>query len=51
MPRTSRPITVTLGEIQKRVEEAFADPRQNLPAREVFKPPRSPRQAGLGEAE
>jgi antitoxin ParD1/3/4 len=74
MPRTSRPITVTLGELQERVEarvrsgayasasevmraairaldredsalnewlrrrvdEAFADPRPNLPAREVF---------------
>jgi antitoxin ParD1/3/4 len=75
MPRTSRPITVTLGDLQKhvehrvksgtyasasevlraavraldreeaavddwlrqRVEEAFADPRPNIPAREVFK--------------
>jgi antitoxin ParD1/3/4 len=75
MPRTSRPITVTLGHLQKRVEarvksgafasvsevvraavraldreeaalndwlrqrvdEAFADPRPNLPARQVFK--------------
>ena len=75
MPRTSRPITVTLGELQERVEarvksgayasasevmraavraldreeaalnewmrqrvdEAFADPRRNLPARDVFK--------------
>ena len=74
MPRTSRPITVTLGELQDRVEarvrsgayasasevlraavraldreeaaldvwlrqrvdEAFADPRPSLPAREVF---------------
>jgi antitoxin ParD1/3/4 len=75
MPRTGRPITVTLGELRERVEarvrsgayasasevlraavraldreeaaldgwlrervdEAFADPRPNLPAREVFK--------------
>ena len=75
MARTSRPITVTLGELQKRVEarvksgayasasevvraavraldreeaaiddwlrqrvdEAFSDPRPNVPAREVFK--------------
>jgi antitoxin ParD1/3/4 len=75
MPRTSRPITVTLGELQERVEarvrsgayasasevlraavraldreeaaldgwlrqrvdEAFADPQPNLPARDVFK--------------
>lgn len=74
MPRTSRPITVTLGDLQDRVEsrvksgayasaseviraalraldreeaalndwlrqrvdEAFADPRPNVPAREVF---------------
>ncbi len=75
MPRTSRPVTVTLGDLQKhvdarvesgaytstsevlraavraldreesavntwlrqRVEEAFADPRPNVPATEVFK--------------
>jgi antitoxin ParD1/3/4 len=75
MPRTSRPITVTLGELQERVDarvksgayasaseviraamraldreeaavddwlrqrvdEAFADPRPNVPARAVFK--------------
>lgn len=75
MPRTSRPITVTLGDLQEhvalrvksgayasasevvraalraldrekaalagwlrqRVDEAFADPRPNLPAREVFR--------------
>ena len=75
MPRTSRPITVTLGELQERVEarvksgayasasevmraavraldredaalsawlrrrvdEAFADPRPSIPARDVFK--------------
>ena len=75
MPRTSRPITVTLGDLQEhvetrvksgkyasssevlraavraldreeaalgdwlrqRVDEAFADPRPNVPAREVFK--------------
>lgn len=75
MPRTSRPITVTLGELQERVEarvksgayasasevmraavraldreeaalddwlrrrvdEAFADPRPDVPARDVFK--------------
>jgi antitoxin ParD1/3/4 len=75
MPRTSRPITVTLGDLQERVQarvksgayasasevlraavraldreeaalddwlrqrvnEAFADPRPNRPAREVFK--------------
>jgi antitoxin ParD1/3/4 len=75
MPRTSRPITVTLGELQDRVEarvksgayasasevmraavraldreeaalddwlrrrvdEAFADPRPDIPARDVFK--------------
>ena len=75
MPRASRPITVTLGELQERVEarvksgayasasevmraalraldreeaaigawlrqrvdEAFADPRPNIPARKVFK--------------
>ena len=75
MPRTSRPITVTLGDLQERVEvrvksgayasasevmraalraldreeaalsgwlrqrvdEAFADPRPNVPAGEVFK--------------
>jgi antitoxin ParD1/3/4 len=75
MPRTSRPITVTLGDLQddvqarvksgayasasevlraalraldreeaavgewlrQRVDEAFADPRPNVPAREVFK--------------
>jgi antitoxin ParD1/3/4 len=75
MPRTSRPITVTLGDLQKHVEtrvksgayasasevlraavraldreeaavddwlrqsvdEAFADPRANIPAHEVFK--------------
>jgi len=75
MPRTSRPITVTLGDLQKRVEarvksgayasasevvraavraldreeaaigdwlrhrvdEAFADPRPNVPAGKVFK--------------
>jgi antitoxin ParD1/3/4 len=75
MPRTSRPITVTLGDLQERVEarvksgayasaseviraavralereeaalsewlrervdEAFADPRPNIPARDVFK--------------
>jgi antitoxin ParD1/3/4 len=75
MPRTSRPITVTLGDLHKRVEhrvksgayasasevlraavraldredaavdewlrqrvdEAFADPRPNAPARDVFK--------------
>jgi len=75
MPRTSRPITVTLGDLQERVEvrvksgayasasevmraalraldreeaalsgwlrdrvdEAFADPRPNVPASEVFK--------------
>lgn len=74
MPRTSRPITVTLGDLQKRVEarvrsgayasasevmraavraldreeaaldewlrtrvdEAFADPQPNVPARDVF---------------
>jgi antitoxin ParD1/3/4 len=75
MPRTSRPITVTLGDLQddvearvksgayasasevlraalraldreeaavsewlrQRVDEAFADPRPNIPARDVFK--------------
>jgi antitoxin ParD1/3/4 len=75
MPRTSRPITITLGELQghvearvksgayasasevlraavraldreeaaldgwlrQRVDEAFADPRPNRPARDVFK--------------
>ena len=75
IPRTSRPLTVTLGDLQERVaarvksgayasasevlraamraldreeaalneylrqrvEEAFADPRPNLPARDVFK--------------
>jgi len=75
MPRTSRPITVTLGELRERVEarvksgayasasevmraavraldreeaalsawlrrrvdEAFADPRPSIPARDVFK--------------
>jgi antitoxin ParD1/3/4 len=75
MPRTSRPITVTLGDLQpsvearvksgayasasevmraavraldreeaaiadllrRRVDEAFADPRPNIPARTVFK--------------
>ncbi|MFI4987041.1 MAG: type II toxin-antitoxin system ParD family antitoxin [Alphaproteobacteria bacterium] len=75
MPRTSRPITVTLGDLQQRVEarvksgayasasevmraavralereeatlnewlrrrvdEAFTDPRPNVPARDVFK--------------
>ena len=75
MPRTSRPITITLGELKKRVDarvksgayasasevmraavraldreeaalkdwlrqhvdEALADPRPNIPAREVFK--------------
>ncbi len=75
MPRTSRPVTVTLGDLQKhvdarvesgayastsevlraairaldreesavndwlrqRVDEAFADPRPNVPAGEVFK--------------
>jgi antitoxin ParD1/3/4 len=75
MPRTSRPITVTLGDLQddvetrvksgayasasevlraalraldreeaavsewlrRRVDEAFADPRPNVPARDVFK--------------
>ena len=75
MPRTSRPITVTLGDLQERVEarvksgayastsevlraavralereeaavddwlrqrvnEAFSDPRPNVPARDVFK--------------
>jgi antitoxin ParD1/3/4 len=75
MPRTSRPVTVTLGDLQKnvearvrsgayasasevvraairaldreeaalnewlrkRVDEAFIDPRPNLPAHEVFK--------------
>ena len=75
MPRTSRPITVTLGDLQERVEvrvksgsyasasevmraavraldreeaalnewlrqrvnEAFADPRPNVPARDVFR--------------
>ncbi len=75
MPRTSRPITVTLGDLQEhvdarvksgtyasaseviraavraldredaalndwirhRVDEAFADPRPDIPAREVFK--------------
>jgi antitoxin ParD1/3/4 len=75
MPRTSRPITVTLGDLQEhvearvksgayasaseviraavrsldreeaavndwlrlRVDEAFADPRPNIPARKVFK--------------
>jgi antitoxin ParD1/3/4 len=75
MPRTSRPITVTLGQLQERVEarvksgayasasevmraavraldreeaalsawlrrrvdEAFADPRPSIPARDVFK--------------
>ena len=75
MPRTSRPITVTLGDLQdhvearvrsgayasasevvraairaldreetavndwlrRKVEEAFADPRPNVPASEVFK--------------
>ena len=75
MPRTNRPISVTLGELQpgvearvksgayasasevmraalraldreeaavddwlrQRVDEAFADPRPNVPAREVFK--------------
>jgi hypothetical protein len=37
MPRTSRPITVTLSDLQKRVEEALADPRPPAPARQVFK--------------
>jgi antitoxin ParD1/3/4 len=37
MPHTNRPITVTRGDLRKRVEEALADPRPNVPAREVFK--------------
>jgi hypothetical protein len=36
MPRTGRPVTVTFGELQERVEESLADPRPNMPAREVF---------------
>jgi antitoxin ParD1/3/4 len=87
MPRTSRPVTVTLGELQHRVEarvksgayasvsevvraavralereeavltdwlrqrvdEAFADPRPNVPARVVFKRLRA-HHAGTGRA-
>jgi antitoxin ParD1/3/4 len=35
MPRSSR--TITPSNLRKRVEDALADPRPNVPAREVFK--------------